>query len=120
MWKGVIIEESLESKSILDKVSIVKTRKSFDDVTQMDWNLHDVEVEDNRISEIVELAVRSIKTGWWMDFRKDNTAYIIFKNKFFNFNENEIEKQKQAQDYAVSIGVDPRQADFTKYFTEGI
>ena len=119
MWKGVIIEESLEDKSILEKVSIVKTRKSFDDVTQMDWTMHDVEVSDENITQVAELAVNCIKKGWWVDFRKDKTAYIILKNKIFNFTNEEIEKQKEAQTYAISVGVDPRQADFTKYFTEG-
>jgi len=120
MWNGVIVEESLGDKAVLKKVKIVKTKESFDDVTQMDWRIHTVEVEDKNIEAVVKLGSKCITNGWWMDFRKGNEAFIVFKNKFFKITKDDSTNQKKAREYAISVGVDPRQAEFTKYFAGGI
>ena len=119
VWTGIIIEESLEDRAILKKIKITKTKESFDDITQMDWHLHSIEAEDKDIDSVVKLGSKCIKEGWWMDFRNGDEAFIIFKNKFFKITQGELTNPKKAEKYAVSHGVDPRQADFTKYFTEG-
>jgi hypothetical protein len=117
MWTGVIVEESLEDKAVLKKVKIVKTKESFDDVTQSDWRIHTVEVDDKSIEVVVKLGSKCIKEGWWMDFRRDNEAFIILKNKIFKITQDDLTNQKKAREYAISHGVDPRQAEFTKYFS---
>jgi len=119
MWTGVIVEESLDDKAVLKKVKIVKTKESFDDVTQSDWRIHTVEAEDKNIDSVIKLGSKCIKNGWWMDFRKDNVGFIVFQNKFFKITKDDLTNQKKAQKYAISVGVDPRQADFTKYFAGG-
>jgi hypothetical protein len=58
-FNGVIIEESLEDKSVLQKVKIVKTK--IEKVTEehktpwiKQWTLHTVEILENQADKIAE------------------------------------------------------------------
>ncbi len=116
MWKGVIIEQSLSEKTILEKVKIVKIRKTIDKITKKNWTLYDVKVEDYKLKEVVELGKKTIKQSWWMAFKTEEDAVIIFKDKAFRFKRSEIEKQKEIRDYSISVGVPEKQSQFRSFF----
>ena len=59
-YKGLIVEESLENKLVLNKLKILNT--VIEPTTEEDnapwiskWTMHTVEVSENNITEIVKL-----------------------------------------------------------------
>jgi len=73
-FKGVIIEESLENKDILEKVKIVKTE--IEQVTGehktpwiKQWTLHTIEISEIQTDKIAEEISRSLDSehDWYAD-----------------------------------------------------
>lgn len=91
-YKGVIIEESLAEKGVLELVRIASTRVS--QVTERHrtpwldwWTLHTVIVPADKAAVVAEKVSRSLDRGhggsWYVDFRNNRWHYIIFLNKVF-------------------------------------
>ena len=116
VWKGVIIEESLEDKTLLDMVNIVGTREATlkQEEERGVMHLHLFEVEDAKRTDFVEKAKSAIKQSWYIHIAKDETIVVIFKNKSFEFSVDEEDKVQEAKDYAMSIGINAAQIGFTK------
>lgn len=101
MLKGTIIENSLLSKDILSKVTILRTYHAED------WILHDVLLEENLISELSSsLAVGPWYIHVWEPGTDDVT--VIFKNKIFKINYTDKSTWVDAIAYGISIGI-PRE-----------
>ncbi|MEK7531115.1 MAG: hypothetical protein AAB573_04605 [Patescibacteria group bacterium] len=122
MFRGVIIEESLESKDVLNLFPILQTEveqvtERFGTPWLTEWHLHTIEVPDTQIAEFakaVQLAIESAhQTSWYADFKTDTVHYIIFKNKIFVIDRTKREEYQAAQDYGISLGVPPHQVNFT-------
>ena len=83
---GVIIEESLEDKSILNTLKILKTRivevnEKHKTPWVRRWTLDDIEVPENQADKIaveISLALDS-KHSWYSDFKnsKIEMAFIL-------------------------------------------
>lgn len=120
-FKGVIIEESLEDKSVLKKVKILKTK--IEPATEADktpwlkqWTLHTVEVPENQAEEIAEEIRKSLETehtAWYADYKNNSTHFIIFPEKVFKINRTSAEEYKEARDYGISLGIPEYQVDFS-------
>ena len=83
---GVIIEESLEDKSVLWKVKILSTK--IEKVVEKHktpwlsrWTLHTVTIPEGKAEEIAEDLSRSLDRrhggSWYADFKNDKTHFII-------------------------------------------
>jgi len=119
VYKGVIIEESLERKDVLNLVNIVKTK-----VEQVvdehktpwlkQWTMHNVEINEDVIQEIVKEISGSLEAAhpWYADFKNENTHFVIFRNKVFKINRTKAEQYAEAKEYGVSLGIPPYQVDF--------
>jgi len=121
-YKGVIIEESLEKKDVLEKVKIINTR--VEKVVERhqtpwveQWTLHDVEIEEDKAEEIAEEISKSLDSehAWYADYKNDNTHYIIFRNKIFKINRYKEEEYAEASKYGVSLGIPPYQVSFKSF-----
>lgn len=118
-YKGVIIEESLDDKSVLDKVKILSTKVS--PVTERDqtpyldkWTLHTVEVPEEKAEEIAEeisKALDSKHDDWYADYKNDKWHYIIYRNKVFKINMKEKD-YTEAREYGLSLGIPEYQVNF--------
>lgn len=69
-FRGIIIEESLEKKSVLQKVKIVKTKieKVIEEHKTpwiKQWTLHTVEIQENQASEIAKELSQSLDIKEW-------------------------------------------------------
>ncbi len=123
-YKGVIIEESLENKSVLSKVKILATK--VEQVTKKhktpylkQWTLHTIEVEENKAGDIaqkISKSLNSVHNDWYADFKNDKFHYVIFKNKMFKINRSRLEDYKEAVEYGVSLGIPDYQLDFSKNY----
>lgn len=118
-YKGVIIEESLEDKSILKDIRILGTK--VEKVTEehktpwvTQWTLHTVEIPENQAAEIAEKISKSLdsKHAWYADFKNDVHHYIIFRDKIFFVDRRSKEQYDEAKRYGISLGIPEYQVDF--------
>ena len=116
---GVIIEESLEDKSVLKGVRITKTK--IEKATPehktpwvKKWTLHTVNIPENKAKTIAEKLSKSLdsKHDWYADFKSNTHHYIIFRNKIFYIDRNSNEQYNKAKAYGISLGIPEYQVDF--------
>jgi hypothetical protein len=124
-YKGIIIEESLENKEILDKINIISTR--VEEVTDRHktpwidkWTLHTVEVSEDVAKEIAEKLSESIdrEHNWYADFKNDDFHFIIFRDKVFKIDRLKFEQYREVTEYGVSLGIPDYQLDFPPHIGE--
>jgi hypothetical protein len=118
-FNGVIIEESLKNKDVLQKVKIIKTE--VEKVTEehktpwiKQWTLHTVEIFENQADKIAEEVSKSLDSehNWYADFKNDKFHYIIFRNKVFKVDRSKPEQYKKAVEYGLLLGIPDYQLDF--------
>ena len=124
-FNGVIIEESLENKDVLQKVKIIKTE--VEEVTEehktpwiKQWTLHTVEIPENQADEIAEDLSNSLDSEheWYADFKNDKFHYIIFRNKVFKVDRSKPEQYHDVTKYGLSLGIPDYQLDFSPHIKE--
>jgi hypothetical protein len=115
-WKGVIIEESLNSSSILNLVKIVKRRKtSLEKESERGvLTFLYIELEDSLKEEFLLKAIYSIKDRFYIHICRENIMIVIFRNKIFKFSSNELDKLGQAREYGLSVGILKEQMPFER------
>lgn len=113
-YKGVIVEESLTDKSILESIEIMY--QSVEKVSERDgtpwldaWTIDTVEIQSDKIDELTNKLSELIDTDhcndWFCDFKNDTYHYVVFSNKVFKLNRNNKEDYKKMQEYASKIGL---------------
>ncbi len=121
MFRGVIIEESLEDTAVLGQFPILKTEteqvtERFGTPWLEKWHLHTIEVPEDEM-ETYAKAVRGALDGahhnWYADFKTDAVHYIIFKNRIFAIDRTKRDEYQAAEDYGISLGIPPHQVNFT-------
>lgn len=122
-YKGTIIGESLEDKSVLKMVKILSTRVA--PVEESDatpwlkvWTLHKVEIDEDKAREVAEQISTSLDSkhggSWYADYKNNRYHYIIFRNKIFKIDKKDEAQYKQAHDYGVKLGIPAHQLDWSK------
>lgn len=116
---GTIIEESLEDKSILNKVDIISTEvkqatEKYKTPWVNQWTLHDVEIDPKDVENIAEEISKSLDSrhAWYADFKNEATHYIIFKDKVFKIDRTNVNQYNEATKYGISLGIPDYQVDF--------
>ena len=118
-YTGVIIEESLENKTILKEVKILVTK--VEEVTEehktpwiKQWTLHTVEIPQNQAESIAEKISKALDSehNWYVDFKNDTHHYIIFREKVFFVDRWSKEQYDEAKKYGISLGIPEYQVDF--------
>lgn len=124
-FKGVIIEESLEDKSVLKKIKILKTK--IEKVTEEyktpwvnQWTLHTVEIPENQVEAISKEISMTLDSqhNWYADFKNDKIHFIIFKNKVFKIDRKSKAEYEEATRYGISLGIPKYQVDFSPHIKE--
>ena len=120
-YKGTIIEESLEDKAVLQKVSVLSTK--VEPITErhqtpwlLQWTLHKVEVPEGEAKQIAEDISKALDSehggAWYADFKNDAHHYIIFPNKVFYINQQSKQEYDEARTYGIALGIPPYQVGF--------
>ncbi len=111
MWQGVVLEESLDNKSLLDLAKIVGT--DIDKLEEEDrvMTFHKIEVSGLNLHQFIEEAKRSIKPGFYTHLCKKGRMYVIFKDKVFKFKKGQALLEK-AREYGKSTGIISEQMPF--------
>ena len=116
---GVIIEESLERKDVLNRVKILKTKISK--VTEKhqtpwlkEWTLFTVEILRNQADKLAKELSQALDSqhAWYADYKNDSHHYIIFRNKVFFIDRKSQEQYDEDRDYGLSLGIPEYQVDF--------
>ncbi len=120
-FKGVVIEESLEDKSVLNDVKIVST--NVESVTEKhktpwikQWTLHDVEISAEKAAAVAKKISKALdrEHNWYADYKTDFEHYVIYHNKIFYIADRSDKKQyDEAAEYGISIGIPAYQVDFS-------
>jgi len=120
-YTGVIIEESLSNKDVLQKVKIISTKvEKVTDEHQTPWlskwTLHTVEIPKSKAQAIAEEISKSFDyshdNSWYVDYKNDTHHYIIFRDKTFYIDRKSKEQYVEAKRYGISLGIPGYQVDF--------
>lgn len=123
MYHGVIIEESLSDRSVLDEMRVVSTE--VEEVTEgfgtpwlEQWTLWSVEIEDEKIDEIAKRISEAIDKeyagSWFADFENGERHVIVFSGRVFEVDRSKGETYDEAREYALSIGIPEHQLGFLR------
>jgi len=124
-YLGVIIKESLENKSILKEIKILRTE--VEKVTKKhktpwikQWTLHSVEISEDKAEEIANKISKSLDSqhNWYADYKNNKFHYIIFRNKLFKIEKRSKKQYDEAKEYGILLGIPAYQVDFHPDITE--
>lgn len=112
IWQGVVLEESLDNKSLLGLAKIVGT--DIDKLEEEDrvMTFHKIEVSDSKRDQFIEEAKRSIKPGFYIHLCKEGRMYVVFKDRIFKFRKGQQDLLEKAREYGKSAGIIPEQMPF--------
>jgi len=108
IYKGTIIEESLNDNRIINDLKITGFRISKDENPADRWHLYTVTVTREDIARVAE----NIRPKWYMHFWKDKDVIAVFEGKKFAFNYDDKSSWTPAVEYGLSIGIPKEQLDF--------
>ncbi|MBP6856006.1 MAG: hypothetical protein KBC26_03520 [Candidatus Pacebacteria bacterium] len=105
MYKGVIVENSLADKNILNQLDIQKTY--VDD----DWILHNVLISEDQIFQLAKCLTDG---PWYIHFWQDENddILVVFKDKTFRIKKSDTSTWSDAISHGKSIGISQEQLDF--------
>lgn len=122
-FSGVIIEESLTDRSVLNDVNIISTK--VEPVTEhhktpwvKQWTLHTVEIPDDKAAEVADKISKALdkEHDWYADFKTEIEHYVIYTGKVFYITDRSDKKQyDEATAYGVSIGIPDYQVNFSPH-----
>jgi hypothetical protein len=120
-YEGIVIEESLEDRSVLHVIEIVSTR--VEPITPAhrtpwlsQWTLHTVHVPADRAEAVAEALSKAFDSAhpasWYADFKNDEHHYVIYKDRVFFIDRRNRRQYDEAVTYGVERGLPEHQADF--------
>lgn len=119
-YRGIIIEESLQDKSILKNLHITSTKvepvvEKHKTPWLKQWTLHTVEIPEEKAEEVAKELSDKLETehNWYADFKNDTYHYIIFRNRVFKINRVNSKEYEEAKSYGISLGIPDYQLVFS-------
>ncbi|MCW6159815.1 MAG: hypothetical protein LVQ95_01860 [Candidatus Micrarchaeales archaeon] len=117
-FKGIIIEESLDEKSVLRGLRITKTEvekvtEEFNTPWLERWTLHHVVVPEKDVERVVNEIRKAIslghKSAWFANLENNETSFIIFKDKVFKYRKGDKKEMRKVFEFGTSIGIPAHQ-----------
>ena len=102
-YTGLIIEESLNDKHILNELVIIITQVAGD------WHITRVKISKDKIES---LPANLVSDKYYMHFWKDDDVIVVFKDKIMTLKHSDRESWKPIIEYGKSIGIPEEQLDF--------
>jgi hypothetical protein len=126
-YRGSIVEESLEDRSILNdlKMTLGPVQEEVTEKHQTpwvrQWTHRFVEIPLESAREFAERLSKALdsKHAWYADFKTDFDHYIIFREKVFHVTDRTSKEQyDQATQFGLSLGIPAYQLDFSPYIKQ--
>jgi hypothetical protein len=118
-YEGVIIEESLDNKEVLNKIKIIRTKISPVNEKHKtpwvkQWTMHTVEITEENADKVAKQLSKDLdKThSWYADFKNKDYHFIIYGGKIFKVDLKNPVLYKDAKQYGISLGIPEYQVDF--------
>jgi|GEM_PF-299238 hypothetical protein len=108
-YKGTVIEESLEDKSILKEFKTLDMRVTTEENPADRWHMYSVEASEDVIEKLSEKLKPS---KWYCHFWNGTDMIVVFKGKIFRFKYSDQAERNKAIEYGMSIGLPKEQLDF--------
>ena len=105
------LEESLEDKSLLKLIKIIKTDIEKLEGENKIMTFHKVEVDNDKKDEFIQKAIKSIKPAFYLHIVKDKVMYVIFRNHMYKFSEGYPELE-EAREEGIKMGIKKEQMPF--------
>ena len=107
VWRGVIIEESLEDNSLLKLVKIIKTTESKLEGEEEKgvWHFHSVDISNKDLDDFTKKAKKAIKPKWWMHLVNKDNMIIMLKGRAFKHKRGDKKALKKIRNYVASQGI---------------
>jgi len=117
MFKGLLIKESLQDKSVLNHFVITKEDSwNIDNATQGQpaiWNVAWFEVEEKDINEVAQLLSRALENGkWYLDLTSDSEKVVVFPGKVFRYKKGDEQAQSEAKAFGRTLCIPDSQLDW--------
>ena len=114
VWRGVLIEESLEGRSLLDGVVEVGYAESFleEEENKGMMHFHQFEIPEEKKNWFIEESKKLLKDGWYTHISDGKTLVIIFRHKVFEFSIDDRQTLEAARSYGRSVGIIDDQMPF--------
>ena len=110
IYKGAIVGESLEDKSILKDFKVLDISVTEDLNPEDRWHIYKVEVNQDQLEKLSKI-IKPQK--WYAHFWDENKNIIaVFRDKIFTFNYDDKESWGQIVQYGISVGIPKEQLDF--------
>ncbi|HBM45979.1 MAG: hypothetical protein UT05_C0001G0044 [Parcubacteria group bacterium GW2011_GWF2_38_76] len=110
IFKGAIIEESLEDGKILNNLKIIKTVVTDDEDPRDRWHIHTIEATKGQLEEISKVIKPKKFYAHFWDDKKNIIA--VFRDKIFEFKFDNEASWQPAILYGLSVDIPREQLDF--------
>ena len=116
MYRGVVIEESLDDRSPLALLRVTDSN-SFDIAEPGEgqppvWTVTNFEVDDAAAPGLAEALSSALKQSWYVDFNDGHRSYVVFAGRVFSYERGDAAAVELAKQHAVSVGVPASQIDW--------
>jgi hypothetical protein len=111
MYEGAIIKETLTDELILDyldieKVEIWKTNESIKYWTMIFFNA--------KVNDFPERLSKALIDDWFADMKRENTKYIVFKDKVLKYEIGNIAEKEAVLKECRARGIPDKQFNWSE------
>lgn len=105
MLRGTIIENSLNDKSVLERLTILKSW------TSGSWKLHQVSLSKEEALSFSEYLTSG---PWYVHFWEEETdeVIVVFRDKTFVIKHSDKSTWVEAVQHGIALGIPKEQLDF--------
>lgn len=107
-YQGLLIKESISDETILDLLNINKVELWVTDSYPKYWTALFFTSDDENLPEkFSKVMISDEKYGgnWYVDFKHENTKYIIFKDHIFFYTIGNIEEKNRVKEECLKLGI---------------
>jgi hypothetical protein len=109
-YKGMIVEESLENKSVLESFDIIETTVTDDENPDDRWRMHKVFADREQIEKLSKVILPTKFYSHFFD--EEGDIIVVFRDKIFSFYKDDLEGRGEAIEYGLSVDIPKEQLDF--------
>ena len=111
MWQGVIIEESLKDKRLLELVKILKISEATleSESGRGVFHFSQFELPEEKRVEFIEMAKKAIKPGFYLHLVHNDTLTVVMAGKVFSAIRGQAEQFETIRKEAMKTGIHPDQ-----------
>jgi len=107
-YEGLLIKESISDENILDllnvnKIELWKTEGYPKYWTAIYFTSSDIDLP-NKLSKVM-ISDENFGGNWYVDFKHNNTKYIVFKDKILKYEIGNITEKKKVEIECKKLGI---------------